>query len=124
MCGFHALPLSHTHPDRTPRMTTRLTWLGHGAWQVETAEKRVLIDPFLTGNPAAAADPDELAADFILVSHGHGDHVGDTVGIAVRTGATVISNFEIATWVEGQIKKKLKKKAKGKSKKGSKKGKQ
>jgi L-ascorbate metabolism protein UlaG (beta-lactamase superfamily) len=83
-------------------MTTSLTWLGHGAWQLETAGQRVLIDPFFTGNPAAAVTADAVAADFILVSHGHGDHVGDTVAIARRTGATVIANYEITEWLGKQ----------------------
>jgi L-ascorbate metabolism protein UlaG (beta-lactamase superfamily) len=80
-------------------MTTALTWLGHSAWQIDTAGKRVLIDPFFTGNPAATLTAEAVAADFILVSHGHSDHVGDTVAIAKRTGAMVISNFEITTWL-------------------------
>lgn len=81
---------------------TTLTWHGHSAWQLDIAGLRVQIDPFLTGNPAATARADSLAADFILVSHGHGDHVGDTVAIARRTGATVIANFEICEWLGKQ----------------------
>jgi L-ascorbate metabolism protein UlaG (beta-lactamase superfamily) len=61
-----------------------------------------VIDPFLTGNPLAAAAPDEVAAEFILLSHGHGDHLGDTVSIAQRTGARVITNFEIGNWLQAQ----------------------
>jgi len=83
-------------------MTTSLTWLGHGAWQLDTAGARVLIDPFLSGNPAAAVSADAVSADFILVSHGHGDHVGDTVSIARRTGAMVIANYEITEWLAKQ----------------------
>src|SRR5262245_22127298 len=83
-------------------MTTSLTWLGHGAWQLDTAGQRVLIDPFFTGNPAAVVNAEAVSADFILVSHGHGDHVGDTVAIARRTGATVIANYEISEWLRKQ----------------------
>ena len=83
-------------------MTTRVCWLGHACLLLESDDTRVLIDPFLTGNPAAAAKPEEVPADFILVSHGHGDHVGDTVAIARRTGATVISNYEISLWLQKQ----------------------
>jgi L-ascorbate metabolism protein UlaG (beta-lactamase superfamily) len=83
-------------------MTTHVRWLGHACLLLETAGKRVLIDPFLTGNPAAAARADEVAADFILISHGHGDHVGDAVAIAQRTGATVIANYEISEWLKKQ----------------------
>lgn len=79
-------------------MATTVTWLGHGAFSVETGGRTVLIDPFLTGNPLAAADPDKVRADYIIVSHGHGDHVGDTAAIAIRTGALVIANYEIASW--------------------------
>ena len=83
-------------------MTTQLTWLGHGGFRVDTGSHTVLIDPFLTGNPAAAASADSIPADFIIVTHGHGDHVGDTVEIAKRTGATVIANFEITEWLSKQ----------------------
>jgi L-ascorbate metabolism protein UlaG (beta-lactamase superfamily) len=61
-----------------------------------------LTDPFLTGNPLSPVEAETLSPDFILVSHGHGDHVGDTVSIAQRSGATVISNFEIQNWLAGQ----------------------
>lgn len=83
-------------------MKTTLTWLGHSAWLIETSGKRVLIDPFFTGNPSAVLPADQAQADFILVSHGHGDHVGDTVAIAQRTGALVIANFEITEWLGKQ----------------------
>jgi L-ascorbate metabolism protein UlaG (beta-lactamase superfamily) len=69
---------------------------------VESDGQRLLIDPFLTGNPAAAATAAEVNPHFILVSHGHGDHVGDTVAIARRTGATVIANYEISEWFKTQ----------------------
>jgi L-ascorbate metabolism protein UlaG (beta-lactamase superfamily) len=83
-------------------MATRIRWLGHACLFLESDGKRVLIDPFLTGNPAAAAKAAEVTADYLLVSHGHGDHLGDTVEIARRTGATVISNFEICEWLKTQ----------------------
>jgi L-ascorbate metabolism protein UlaG (beta-lactamase superfamily) len=79
-------------------MGTKLTWYGHAALGLETGGYRVLVDPYFTGNPAASTGPDKLLADYILVSHGHGDHVGDTEAIARRTGALVISNTEIASW--------------------------
>jgi L-ascorbate metabolism protein UlaG (beta-lactamase superfamily) len=88
-------------------MTTRIRWLGHSAVAIETAGHHLLIDPFLTGNPKAAIKADQAKADFILISHGHGDHVGDSVAIAKRTGATVISNYEIAGWLEQQGVKKV-----------------
>jgi L-ascorbate metabolism protein UlaG (beta-lactamase superfamily) len=88
-------------------MATRLCWLGHACLLFESDGKRVLIDPFLTNNPAAAKKAEEVAADFILVSHGHADHVGDTVAIAKRTGATVIANYEMAGWFQKQGLKKV-----------------
>ena len=83
-------------------MTVNVTWYGHACFLVETNGTRLLIDPFLTGNPFAPVRADTVEADYILVSHGHGDHVGDSVAIAKRTGATVISNFEIQNWIVAQ----------------------
>ena len=80
----------------------KLTWYGHAAMGLEVGKYKLLIDPFLTGNPAASATPENVPADFILLSHGHGDHVGDAVAVAKRTGATIISNFEISNWVQAQ----------------------
>jgi L-ascorbate metabolism protein UlaG (beta-lactamase superfamily) len=74
----------------------KITFLGHAAFSIEHDGKTVLVDPFLTGNPKAAATADEVAADAIFVTHGHGDHVGDTVAIAKRTGATVVAIVELA----------------------------
>jgi L-ascorbate metabolism protein UlaG (beta-lactamase superfamily) len=83
-------------------MSTRVQWLGHACLLIESDGKRVLIDPFLTGNPMAGAKPEEVEADVILVSHGHEDHLGDTVAIAKRTGATVVANYELGNWLKGQ----------------------
>ncbi len=83
-------------------MITILTWYGHAALGLETGGKKLLIDPYFSGNPAATIGAEKVAADFILVTHGHGDHLGDTVAIARRTGATVISNAEIAGWLGRQ----------------------
>ncbi|MBV8677151.1 MAG: metal-dependent hydrolase, partial [Planctomycetaceae bacterium] len=81
-------------------MATRVRWLGHSCLLFESDGRHVLIDPFLTGNPKAAASADEVPADLILVSHGHGDHVGDAVAIAKRTGAAVVANYEISEWLK------------------------
>lgn len=81
-------------------MSTRLRWLGHSCLLFESGSQKVLVDPFLTGNPKAAATADQVPADLILISHGHGDHVGDAVAIARRTGATVLSNYEISNWLQ------------------------
>ena len=83
-------------------MSIKVTWYGHATLSLDTDGFTILVDPFFTGNPAATIAPDKVEADFILVSHGHWDHVGDTVAIAKRTGALVISNNEIAGWFENQ----------------------
>jgi len=83
-------------------MSITVTWLGHAAFSLDIDGTAVLIDPFLSDNPVARVSPDEVEADFILVSHGHGDHVGDTVAIAKRTGACTISNAEINRWLTEQ----------------------
>ena len=79
-----------------------LTYHSHACFSITVNDTHLLIDPFLTGNELADVRPDQVEADYILVSHGHGDHVGDTVAIARRTGATTISNFEIQSWLLAQ----------------------
>lgn len=83
-------------------MALKLTWYSHACFLIDTGSQKLLTDPFLTDNPLAPIDADTVEADYILVSHGHGDHIGDTLTIARRTGATVISNFEIHNWIAGQ----------------------
>ena len=73
-----------------------IRFLGHAAFALEHDGKTILIDPFLTGNPKAAATADEVAADAIFLTHGHADHIGDTVAIAKRTGAPVVAIVELA----------------------------
>jgi L-ascorbate metabolism protein UlaG (beta-lactamase superfamily) len=73
-----------------------IRFLGHSAFELTHDGVMVLIDPRLTGNPKAAASADDLAADAIVVTHGHGDHIGDTVAIGQRTGAEVVAIVEIA----------------------------
>ena len=83
-------------------MAIKLTWYGHSAFALDIGESIILVDPFLKDNPLAPVAADTVKADYILVTHGHGDHVGDTVEIAQRTGAMVISNFEICNWLQAQ----------------------
>lgn len=83
-------------------MAVRLRFHGHATWTVETGSHKILIDPFFTSNPMADIKASEAQADFILVSHGHGDHFEDVIEIARRTGALVISNFEIAAYCQKQ----------------------
>src|ERR1700733_1997198 len=73
-----------------------IRFLGHAAFALSDGDTAVLIDPFLTGNPKAAASADEVDATTILLTHGHADHIGDTVPIAKRTGATVLAIVELA----------------------------
>ncbi len=80
-------------------MSCKIYWYSHAALGLETGGYHLLVDPFLTGNPAASITPDKVEADYILVTHGHSDHLGDTEEIARRTGALVISNNEIAIWL-------------------------
>lgn len=83
-------------------MTTTLTWLGHGSWALESAGHKLLIDPFLDDSPTAPVKAADVEADFILVSHGHSDHVADVESIAKRTGALVIGVFEVAQWFQAR----------------------
>jgi len=78
----------------------KVSYYGHACFSVVVGGKMLLFDPFITGNPLAKnIDVKKVPADFILVSHGHDDHVGDAVEIAKRTGALVIANYEVATWL-------------------------
>lgn len=76
----------------------KLTFLGHSCFLVETAKARLLIDPYLTDNPLAAAKPDSLRCDYMILSHGHEDHTCDALDIAKRCDATIVANYEIAEY--------------------------
>ena len=81
-------------------MSISLTWHGHATFSLNISGTRIVVDPFFAGkNPSAKTPVDAVAADFILQTHGHGDHIADTVTLARRTGATVIANFEICNWI-------------------------
>lgn len=80
----------------------KVRWYGHSCFWLETDTARLLIDPFLSNNSKAPVGPEEVTPDYILLTHGHGDHVGDTVAIARRCGATVVANFEICNWLVRQ----------------------
>lgn len=81
------------------RICMKITWLGHSAFLLEGRD-RVLIDPFLTGNPKAAAKPEEVECDIVCVTHGHFDHLGDALTIARRTGAVVACIVEMSSYLE------------------------
>ncbi len=79
-----------------------LTWLGHSALHLQIGTASVYVDPYFRENPMAAMTPDVAHADYILLTHGHSDHVGDTVEIARRCDATVVCNPEIGRWLTEQ----------------------
>ena len=78
----------------------KFTYYGHACFAVECGGSALLFDPFITHNPLASGiDVNSVRADYILVTHGHEDHLADAVSIAKRTGATVVANYEVATWL-------------------------
>jgi len=83
-------------------MSIEITWLGHSCFLIRAGKYRLLIDPFLDDSPTSPVKAADVAADFILLTHAHFDHVADTVPIATRTDATVVANFEICEWLKGQ----------------------
>jgi L-ascorbate metabolism protein UlaG (beta-lactamase superfamily) len=83
-------------------MAVDVRWLGHAAFELKADGTTVVVDPFLSGNPAAAVTAGELEPDVILLTHGHGDHLGDTVEIAKRTNAPVVAIVELANEIGGQ----------------------
>jgi hypothetical protein len=84
--------------------TMKLTWFGHSAFCIEAAGAKILIDPFLTGNPSWNGGWEEAAegVTHLLLTHGHNDHVGDSAAILKKTGAMLVSNFEVCMYLVGQ----------------------
>ena len=82
----------------------QITWYGHSAFRLDFAGKGVLIDPFFTGNPSFKADKAAAikGVTHIVLTHGHSDHVGDTVDICKQTGATLTANYELCVWLNGK----------------------
>lgn len=83
-------------------MSFLITWHGHSSLSLNIDGTKVLVDPFFTDNPSAMTEAADASADFILITHGHGDHVGDALEIAQRCDSLVISNFEICNWFNSQ----------------------
>jgi L-ascorbate metabolism protein UlaG (beta-lactamase superfamily) len=79
-----------------------LTYLSHSCFLLETSSHTLIIDPYLTDNPTAQVKPESIRCDYVLVTHGHFDHVGDAVAIAKQNDATIISSYEIADWLGQQ----------------------
>lgn len=79
-------------------MSINITWHGHATYSLDVNGTKLVVDPFFDGNPSAKRKADSVAADYVLVTHGHGDHIADALPITQRTGATLISNFEIINW--------------------------
>jgi L-ascorbate metabolism protein UlaG (beta-lactamase superfamily) len=80
----------------------KLTFHGHATVSIHTADSKLVIDPFFSDNPHFVGSVEDIEADYILVTHGHYDHVADLIGLAERTGATCIATFEIASFLESQ----------------------
>ncbi|WP_431322062.1 metal-dependent hydrolase [Rhizobium sp. YTU87027] len=88
----------------------KITWLGHSAFSIEIGKAKILLDPFLTHNPSFAGQNAKDVASgvtHILLTHGHGDHVGDTVALAKETGAVVLANADLAAWLGSKGLKKI-----------------
>lgn len=82
--------------NRKETKMLKLTFLGHSGWLIKSAETTIVIDPFLEGNPLAKHKASDIKADYIILSHAHGDHSGDAEAIALANDSTIIANFEIA----------------------------
>lgn len=80
----------------------KLTYLSHSAFIIEGQNGTVVIDPYLTDNPLATAKPADITVDYVLLTHGHGDHVGDTIEIAKNNNATVVATYELANWCQAK----------------------
>ncbi|NOY61329.1 MAG: metal-dependent hydrolase [Calditrichaeota bacterium] len=80
----------------------KLTYIGHDAFLLEHDATRIVFDPFLSGNPLITTNPDELKVDYVLLTHGHGDHLGDGITIAQNNNATVVAPFELTTYCASQ----------------------
>jgi L-ascorbate metabolism protein UlaG (beta-lactamase superfamily) len=96
--GFSAFIIQ----NRRKTMSIKITWYSHATLGLEVGGYKLLVDPYFSGNPTTTTSADNVNPDYILVTHGHFDHIGDAVAIAKRTGVMVISNFEIAEWLGKQ----------------------
>lgn len=81
-------------------MSIKITWFGHAFFSIETDKAKILIDPFIEGNRLCPISLNDAQADYICITHGHGDHLGDSSEIAKKYGSTIIANPEICSWLE------------------------
>src|SRR5262245_27703881 len=101
--AVHCCQCSQQTQTRKAGRTMQLTYLGHSGFMLQAGGKTVLIDPWVTGNPLATTEAENLTAETILLSHAHNDHgAGDALSISKRTGATIISTFELGVWLGAQ----------------------
>ena len=80
----------------------KITWLGHGTWSLKIGDTKIVLDPFLDDSPSAPVKAAQVDADYILVSHGHFDHVADVAQIAARCGSTLVAIYEITEWFKAK----------------------
>lgn len=80
----------------------KVTYIGHAAVEIKTDKHSILVDPFITGNPVSKHKPEDFKPDAIILTHGHGDHLGDAVPISQKTGAPVIAIFELASYCQSK----------------------
>lgn len=82
----------------------KITYIGHSAFRIETGDAVILVDPFITGNPAATVDWQAASegCTHVLLTHGHSDHIGDSINILKATGAMLVSNFEICNYLNAK----------------------
>lgn len=83
-------------------MSTKFTWFGHATLGLEIDGKKIVVDPYFSENPAASMSAADVEADYILLSHGHFDHIGEAIEIARRTGALVITNLELCDYLSSR----------------------
>jgi L-ascorbate metabolism protein UlaG (beta-lactamase superfamily) len=83
-------------------MTVSVTWHGHATLSMNVNGQEIVIDPYFTGNPVAKKKANQVKADYVLITHGHGDHVCDALEIAKHNQSLVIANFEICNWISAQ----------------------
>jgi L-ascorbate metabolism protein UlaG (beta-lactamase superfamily) len=95
------IPASELMSNAMGERAMKITWFGHSAFRLDFADKVVLIDPFFTGNPSFEGDLDSASAGatHVVITHGHGDHIGDAVAISKATGAKVVTNYDLCMWL-------------------------